>query len=103
MRLSNIKRVSKRYASRTYTELACLTRVRLNGIGLWSNFKNLPHADWVESAPARETAANAYSSIYSSFIIFARRNLAGINSSGQSPPFSLQGRRRKNLRRRCSW
>ena len=50
MRLSNKKRVSKRYASRTYTELAYLTRVRINGIGLWSNFKNLPHADWVESA-----------------------------------------------------
>ena len=46
MRLSNIKRVSKRYASRTYTELACLTRIRLNGIGLWSNFKNLPHVEF---------------------------------------------------------
>src|SRR5262249_30841682 len=28
---------------------------------------------------------NAYSSIDSGFIAFARRNLAGINSSGQSP------------------
>jgi len=26
-------------------------RRAINGMGLWSNFKNLPYQDWVESAP----------------------------------------------------
>jgi len=29
-------------------------RRAINGMGLWSNFKNLPYQDWVESAPVRE-------------------------------------------------
>src|SRR5262249_516282 len=41
---------------------------------------------------------NAYSSIDSSFIAFARRD----QLKQPKPPCSLQGRRRKNMRRRCS-
>src|SRR4029453_15532461 len=30
------------------------SRTATNGMGLWSNFKNLPNADWVDHAQARE-------------------------------------------------
>jgi hypothetical protein len=31
-----------------------LSRTAINGMGLWSNFKYLPNADWVNHAQARE-------------------------------------------------
>jgi hypothetical protein len=54
-----------------------------NGIGPWSNFKTRPDADWVKFAPQRNEVENAYASIDSGVLAFARRNLAsGIKSSG---------------------
>src|SRR5215510_1211252 len=87
--------------SRTGSALSL--RPSRRSFGPWSNFKNLPDADWVKSAAPAKKVENAYSSI-DSFITFARRNLAsGINLNCQSrcSPCSLQGRRRENMPRRC--
>src|SRR5262245_20600625 len=98
-----ISALGKKRTSRTIHNDRLLVQEH-NGIGPWSNFKTLSDADWVESAPQKR-GENAYSSIDSSFLAFARRNLAsGINSSGPSrySPCSLQSRRRENLPRHCS-